>query len=136
MAGSKSKKLRVQNDKFWAYLEILLHYCGLRVDIDKTGGLFRKRARPNRYLRLWAAGSGSNGSDLMASGSNLTRLFRIERLRSKATDGGGGTRRDSSAAAVPGWSSPDFTNCGVPGANSTGVWVRDGQRIMRDPPET
>ena len=72
-AGSIFKKVRGLNVKNWADLELFLNYAGLRVDFKETQGLFNKSARANRYLRIWAVGSGSSGSGLIGSGSNPTR---------------------------------------------------------------
>ena len=63
-AGSIFKKLRGLLAKFWAKLQIVLHYYGLRVDNYKLQGLLCKTAAANRYAWMWAAGSGSNGLDL------------------------------------------------------------------------
>ena len=52
---------------------------GLRVESRKAKGLFSKCDRPNRYLRIWALGSGSDGSGLMAFGSNHVRPKQIGR---------------------------------------------------------
>ena len=45
-----------------------------------------------------------------------------------------GTRRDRGPAAARGESSPDMAQTAAPGVISTGIWVRRGQRAMRDPP--
>ena len=42
-AGVKSRKVRGVRVKTWVNLQLLLNYKGVRVDINKTGGLFRKR---------------------------------------------------------------------------------------------
>ena len=42
MAGSNSKEFRGLGAKFWTKLQFLLNRGGLRVDIGKVGGLFRK----------------------------------------------------------------------------------------------
>ena len=73
MVGSKTGKLMGLNAKNRADLELFLNYAGLRVDFKETQGLFNKSARANRYLRIWAVGSGSGGSGLIGSGSNPTR---------------------------------------------------------------
>ena len=52
MAGLKTGKLRGLNAKNRAYLELLLNWIGLRVDSRKVQGLFNKKARPNRYVRI------------------------------------------------------------------------------------
>ena len=40
--------------KIWADLQKLLHCHGVRVDFVEKRGLFSKKSRPNRYLRIWA----------------------------------------------------------------------------------
>ena len=72
-AGPIFKKVRGLNVKNWADPELFLNYAGLRVDFKETQGLFNKSARANRYLRIWAVGSGSGGLGLIGSGSNPTR---------------------------------------------------------------
>ena len=54
-----------------------MNTAGLRVNSSKTQGLFIKFSRPKGYVSIWALGSGSNGSDLMSSGSNRGRRFQI-----------------------------------------------------------
>ena len=49
MAGSIFKKLRGLLAKFWAKLQIVLHYYGPRVDNYKLQGLLSKTAAANRY---------------------------------------------------------------------------------------
>ena len=61
-AGSNLKKLRGVRAKFWAKLQILLNTDGLRVELKEVGGLFSKKAKPNRYIRMRVVGSGSGGS--------------------------------------------------------------------------
>ena len=77
MAGSIFRKVRGVLAKFWAYLQLLLNYKGVRVDINKTGGLFRKKDRPNRYPWILAVGSRSDGSDWIGPRSNRDRWARI-----------------------------------------------------------
>ena len=48
-AGLIFKKLRGLLAKFWAKLQIVLHYYGLRVDNYKLQGLLCKIAAANRY---------------------------------------------------------------------------------------
>ena len=60
-AGPISKKVRGVNIKNRAWIEILSSKLGLRVDYPKGQGLFSKFSRPNRYLQIWTAGSGSEG---------------------------------------------------------------------------
>ena len=57
MAGSNLKKLRGFGEKFWVKLQLLLNNSGPRVESGKIQGLFSKKSRPNRYLRVWAIGS-------------------------------------------------------------------------------
>ena len=78
---------------------------GLRVDSDKTQGVFNKRARPKGYVLIWAVGFGSSGSDLMETRSNPTRPFLIGRLRLGLWGGGGAEsrRRVSTAGARRTW---------------------------------
>ena len=71
----------------------------MRVDIRKGGGLFNKIPRLNQYAWIQAAGSGSNGLDLMKLRSNLERWFRIGRTRFNRARGGGGMRRRRAPAA-------------------------------------
>ena len=52
---------------------------------------------------------------MIGSRSNPERYLHIGRPQLVGGAGGGGICRDSSPAAAPGWSSPDFTNCGVSG---------------------
>ena len=73
MAGSILKKLRGVRVRFWAELQILLNGTGLRVDFEKTQGLFNKCDRPNQYLAMRTAGSRSSGSKRLGCGSNLAR---------------------------------------------------------------
>jgi hypothetical protein len=49
-------------------------------------------------------------------------------------DGGGETRRSSLFRGSAARSSPEFAVSGPAGVNSNGVWVREDQRAMRDPP--
>ena len=51
-AGSKTRKLRGFSARNWAKLELFLNRHGLRVDSEKTQGLFSKSARLNRYARI------------------------------------------------------------------------------------
>jgi hypothetical protein len=62
MADPISGKLRGFGAKIGAQLELLLNGGGLRVDSERTQGLFNKTARLKRYLLFWAVGSGSDGS--------------------------------------------------------------------------
>ena len=48
-AGSIFKKLRGLLAKFWAKLQIVLHYYGLRVDYQESERLFNIFARPKGY---------------------------------------------------------------------------------------
>ena len=75
--GSKTVKLRGLNAKNRTGMQLLLNYSGPRVDTHKAQGHFSKNTRPNRYLRVWAVGSRSSGSDRMGTQSNLARLFLI-----------------------------------------------------------
>ena len=62
-----------------AVLQIFLNKDGPRVEYEERQGFLSKFARPNRYLRFWAVGSGSEGLDLMSFGSNQGRGFQIGR---------------------------------------------------------
>ena len=79
MAGSKTGKLRGLNAKNMADLELFLNCSGSRVNSRKVLGLFNKKGRLKRYLRMRAIGSGSRGSGLIRSRSNLVRWLRIGR---------------------------------------------------------
>ena len=59
-----------------------MNYTGRRVKSKKAGGVFRKNARPNRYLRSGAVRSRSDGQDFMSAGSNLGRVYQIGRSKS------------------------------------------------------
>ena len=72
-AGSKTGKLRGLNAKNRADLELFLNCSGPRVESMKDQGLFSKKTRPNRYLRIWAVGSRSGGPGLIGSRSNRGR---------------------------------------------------------------
>ena len=78
-AGSKIGKLRGLNAKNRADLELFLNCSGSRVNSRKVQGLFNKKGRLKRYLRMRAVGSGSGGSGLIRSRSNLVRWLRIGR---------------------------------------------------------
>ena len=65
MAGSILGKLRGVRVKIWADLQILLKRDGLRVDIKKDGGFFKKKPGRNGIFRL-----GPSDLDLMAQGSS------------------------------------------------------------------
>jgi hypothetical protein len=80
-AVSIFKKLRGLLAKFWAKLQIVLHYYGPRVDLAKDEGLFRKRTGPKGYAQIRAVGSRSDGLGFKGAGSNRGRRFPIERLR-------------------------------------------------------
>ena len=101
-AGSISKEPRGLNVKNWAELQLLLNCSGLRVNSRKVQGLFRKTARPKRYLWIWAVGYRSNGARWLDPRSNLGRCIRIWRFRAKGRGGGGGTRRRRVPAAAGG----------------------------------
>ena len=60
-AGSNLKKLRGFGEKFWAKLQLLLNNSGPRVESGKFQGFFNKTSRLNRYARIRAVGSLSNG---------------------------------------------------------------------------
>ena len=79
MAGSKTGKLRGLNAKNRADLELFLNCSGSRVNSRKVRGLFNKKGRLKRCLRMRAVGSGSGGSGLIRSRSNLVRWLRIGR---------------------------------------------------------
>ena len=64
MAGTISRKFRGLRAKNRTWLELFLNAQGLRVDNYKLQGLLCKTYQPNRYPRMWAAGSGPNGLDL------------------------------------------------------------------------
>ena len=86
---------------------------GLRVDYSELGGLFSKRVKPNRYLRLWAVRSESGGLDLNAGRSNpshrkrIRRPGRLGRVGAARLAGNASTaaahRRRSPNPAFPGW---------------------------------
>ena len=78
-AGLKTGKLRGLNAKNRADLELFLNCSGSRVNSRKVQGLFNKKGRLKRYLRMRAIGSGSGGSGLIRSRSNLVRWLRIGR---------------------------------------------------------
>ena len=63
--GSIFKKLRGLLAKFWAKLHLFLKRDGLRVDIKKDGGFFKKKPGRNGIFRL-----GPSDLDLMAQGSS------------------------------------------------------------------
>ena len=67
MAGSKTRKLRGLNAKNRADLELLLNWCGLRVNSRKVQGLFSKTARPKGYLLIWVAYDGSDGQERLGA---------------------------------------------------------------------
>ena len=68
----------------------------------------------------------------MSAGSNLGRRFSIGRLRAKGGDGGGGTYRSSLLRGGAARSSPDFAVSGHPEVKTTGIWVRENRRGIRD----
>ena len=120
MAGSISRKVRGVLAKFWAYLQLLLNYEGVRVDIKEGGGLLCKKSGPNRYARFLAAGSRSEGQDLIKLRSNPGRGYRIGRLRAIAAYSGGGDRREQGSR---GGGLAGDAQTGAPGVVSTRVWV-------------
>ena len=77
-------------------------------------------------------GSRSDGPDRLGTDSNLGRRFSIGRLRVKGRAGGGGTRRETNSR---GSASPEKSESGLPGVESSGIWVGDGQSNTRNPPE-
>ena len=79
MVGSKTRKLRGLNAKNRADPELFLNCSGSRVNFRKVQGLFNKKGRLKRYLRMRAVRSGSGGSGLIQSRSNLVRWLRIGR---------------------------------------------------------
>ena len=81
---------------------------------------------------MWAAGSGSNGSDLMASGSNRACRLQIGRLGCHVAEAGGGTRQNPLFRGGVRGSSPEFAKSGTPGVNATcfWVWVKFARRII------
>ena len=64
--------------------------------------------------------------------SNLARLFLIRQLKAKASDGGGGTHRNSLFRDGAARSSPDFAVFGHPEVKTAGIWVREDLHGMRD----
>jgi len=78
-AGSKTGKLRGLNAKNRADLELFLNCSGSRVNSRKVQGLINKKGRLKLYLSMRAVGSGSGGSGLIRSRSNLVRWLRIGR---------------------------------------------------------
>ena len=60
-------------------LQLILSKDGPRVESGKGQGLLCKKSGPNRYARIRAIGSGSEGWDLMSFGSNQGRGFQIGR---------------------------------------------------------
>ena len=74
-----SGKLGGVRAKTWVKLQLFLNNSGPRVESGKSQGLFSKKFRPNRYLRLRAVRSGSGGLDLNAGRSNLSHRKRIRR---------------------------------------------------------
>ena len=77
---------------------------GRRVYLNETQGLFSKKSRPNRYLRISAVRSRSCGSDLKDPRSKLGRWLLIGRLRGFARGSGGGRSPELCSAAA---SSPE-----------------------------
>ena len=65
---------------------------------------------------MWAAGSGSNGSDLMASGSNRACRLQIGWLGCLVAEGGGGTRQNPLFRGDARWGSPEFANPALRGS--------------------
>ena len=109
--------------------------AGPQVDLGKVGGLFRKRARPNRYLWISAVGLRSGGLDLMQLRSNLERRNQIGR---PGLSGCGRRRRSTAGGSVRGGAalgSPEFADSDPPGVNPTQAWVRAGQCTTRKPHE-
>ena len=123
MAGSIFKKLRGLLAKFWAKLQIVLHYYGLRVDYQEIEGLFNIFARPKGYWLFWSTGSRSYGADRNGSRSNLTHPRQIGRLRSK---GARERRRNSPEQSSRGGAAPEFTNPALRGS----VWAGVGSRSI------
>ena len=80
---------------------------GLRVDYSELGGLFSKRVRPNRYLRLRAVRSGSGGLDLNAGRSNLSHRKWIRRPGRFGRVGAARLAGNASPAAAHRRRSPD-----------------------------
>ena len=100
-----------------------MNWCGLRVDSEETGGLFSKKSRPNRYLRISAVRSRSCGSDLKDPRSKLGRWLLIGRLRGFARGSGGGRSPELCSAAG---GSPVFANTVPQGS------IRPGSRSRMD----
>ena len=123
MVGPISRKTRGLRVKFWAEKELFFNTVGLRVESVKGRGLFSKNPGPNRYAWIQAAGSRSSGPDLIKTGSNRGRLFRIGRWGLLHGGSGGGTRRRRVPAAARGENSPEMAEIGHPGVESTGFWV-------------
>ena len=98
-------------------MEIFFYWCGARVHFEEVGGLLCKKSGPNRYARFLAAGSRSEGQDLIKLRSNPGRWYRIGRLRAIAAYGGGGDRREQGSR---GGASPDFGALVFPGSKRSG----------------
>ena len=101
-AGSKTGKLRGLNTKNRSDLELFLNCSSSWVNSRKVQGLFSEKARPKRYLWIWAVGYRSNGARWLDPRSNLGRCIRIWQSRAKGRGGGGGTRRRRAPAAAGG----------------------------------
>ena len=101
-------------------MEIFFYWCGARVHFEEVGGLLCKKSGPNRYARFLAAGSRSEGQDLIKLRSNPGRWYRIGRLRAIAAYGGGGDRREQGSR---GGGLAGDAQTGAPGVVSTRVWV-------------
>ena len=101
-SGSKTGKLRGLNAKNRADLELFLNCSGSRVNSRKVQGLFNKKGRLKWYLRMRAVGSGSGGSGLIRSRSNLVRWLRIGR---PGPNWRGTRRRCVAGTQVPRWRS-------------------------------
>ena len=71
------------------------------------------------YLLIWAAGFGSDGSDLKGLSSNLERPFLIGRRRAVCACGGGGTHRRRAPATGD---RRRVTFLGFPGSDRPGIW--------------
>ena len=92
--------------------------AGPQVELGKVGGLFRKSARPNRYLWISAVGSGSDGLDLMGIRSNRSRRLRIERRKgfgpTAAAQVAGIPLSHGGVRGIP----PEFAKTSTPGVNA------------------
>ena len=109
-------------------MEIFFYWCGARVHFEEVGGLLCKKSGPNRYARFLAAGSRSEGQDLIKLRSNPGRWYRIGRLRAIAAYGGGGDRREQGSH---GGGLARDAQTGASGVNPTRAWVGEHARGMR-----